>query len=102
MNGDDLVINENVDNKLKEMEIYFKEAVEGNKPLQDELNAKVKELMDAHDEKEEVKKFESVKAMADFIALALSMPITDETKERIIVELVKECEEKYGVVQKEI
>ena len=92
---EDIVINENVDSLLSKMEVFFKESVEGKNPLQEELNAKVKELMDAYDEKDEVKKFESVKAIVDYITLTLSMPLTDETKERIIEELVKECEEKW-------
>ena len=102
MSGDEIVINERVDGMLSKLEEYFKSAVEGNKPLQDELNVKVKELMDEHDEKEEVKKFESVKAIVDYITLTLSMPMSDETKERIIEELVEECEKKYGVIQEEV
>ena len=102
MSGDELVINERVDGMLSKLEEYFKAAVEGNKPLQDELNVKVKELMDEHDEKEEVKKFESVKAIVDYITLTLSMPMSDETKERIIEELVEESEKKYGAIQEEV
>lgn len=92
----DIVINENVDNLLKKLEVLFTESVEGKKPLQGELDAKVKELMDAYDEKEEVKKFENVKAIVDYITLTLSMPLGDELKEEIVEKLVKECEEKYG------
>lgn len=98
----DIVINERVDSMLTKMEKFFKEAVEGKNPLQEELNAKVKELMDAYDEKDEVKKFESVKAIVDYITLTLSMPLLDETKEKVIEELTKECEEKYGVDDKKV
>ena len=83
------IINENVDNLLVEMEKIYKDAVEAHKPLQDELNKKVEELMHEFDEKEETKTFEKVKAKTDFIALTISMPLKDETKERIIEELVK-------------
>jgi hypothetical protein len=93
----DIVINENVDNLLKELEVYFTESVEGKKPLQLELDKKVKELMDEYDEKDEVKKFENVKAIVDYITLTLSMPLEDELKEKIVEKLVKECEEKYGI-----
>lgn len=92
----EVVINEHVDSLLSKMEVIFKDAVEGNKPLQEELNAEVKKLMDAYDEKDDVKKFESVKAIVDYITLTLSMPLTDETKEKVIEELTKECEEKWA------
>ena len=88
----DIVINENVDNLLKKLEVFFTESVEGKKPLQGELDAKVKELMDAYDETEEVKRFEKVNAIVDYITLTISMPLEDELKEKIIETLVKECE----------
>ena len=99
MEGNEIIINEKVDNMLKELEIHFKESVEGKKPIQGELDAKVKGLMDEYDEREEVKKFESVKAIVDYITLTLSMPLSDEIKEEIIERLVKECEERYGRVE---
>lgn len=86
------IINDNVDELLVKMEGYFKEAVENHKPLQDELNDKVKALMDEFDGKEETKRFQMVKDFSDYIALTISMPISEETKEHIIEELVKECE----------
>ena len=87
------IINDNVDKLLTQMEVYFKDAVEKHKPLQDELNEKVKSLMDEFDKKEETKRFQEVKDFSDFIALALSMPLSEEIKEKIIEELVKVCEE---------
>ena len=87
------IINDNVDKLLTKMEVYFKDAVEKHKPLQDELNEKVKSLMDEFDLKEETKRFQEVKDFSDFIALALSMPLSEEIKEKIIEELVKVCEE---------
>ena len=86
------IINDNVDNLLTKMEVYFKEAVEKHKPLQDELNEKVKKLMDEFDGKEETKRFQQVKDFSDYIALTISMPLSEEVKERIIEELIKECE----------
>lgn len=86
------IINDKVDGLLVKMEGYFKEAVENHKPLQDELNNKVKELMAEFDEKDETKRYEAVKAFADYIALTVSMPIPEELKEAIIEALVKECE----------
>ena len=97
----DIVINENVDNLLKKLEVFFTESVEGKKPLQGKLDEEVKKLMDEYDEKDEVKKFESVKAIVDYITLTLSMPLGDELKEKIVETLVKECEEKYGSVESE-
>lgn len=93
----DIVINENVDNLLKKLEVFFTESVEGKKSLQGKLDEEVKKLMDEYDETDEVKKFESVKAIVDYITLTLSMPLGDELKEKIVETLVKECEEKYGV-----
>jgi chromosome condensin MukBEF ATPase and DNA-binding subunit MukB len=87
------IINDKVDGLLTKMEVYFKEAVEKHKPLQDELNDKVKALMDEFDEREETKRFQMVKDFSDYIALTISMPISEGTKERIIEELIKECEE---------
>lgn len=84
------IINDKVDKLLSEMEVYFKEAVEGNKPLQEELNAEVKKLMDAFDEREEVRRFQEVKDISDYIALTIGMPLKEGTKERIIEELVEE------------
>lgn len=90
------IINDKVDELLVKMEGYFKEAVENHKPLQDKLNDKVKALMDEFDGKEETKRFQQVKDFSDYIALTISMPLTEETKERIIEELVKECEKDVG------
>lgn len=95
------IINKNVDNLLVEMEGIFKEAVEKNKVAQDELDGKVKALIDEHDAKEEVKTFTKVKDLSDYMALTISMPLEDSTKEEIIEQLVKECrnggETKEGV-----
>ena len=88
----DKIINDNVDSLLTKMEGYFKEAVEAHKPLQDELNEKVKSLMNEFDEREETKRFQQVKDFSDYIALTISMPLSEEVKERIIEELIKECE----------
>ena len=85
------IINEKVDNLLVEMEGYFKEAVEKNKVAQDELDKKVKALIDEHDAKEEVARFTKVKDLSDYLALTISMPLEEETKEKVIEELVKEC-----------
>ena len=85
------IINEKVDNLLVEMEGYFKEAVEKNKVAQDELDKKVKALIDEHDAKEEVVRFTKVKDLSDYMALTISMPLEEETKEKVIEELVKEC-----------
>lgn len=98
--SDEVIINDNVDNLLVKMEGYFKEAVDGQKPLQEELNKKVEELMKEYDAKEEIVRFEKMKALADYIALTVSMPLSDETKEKVIEELVKGCEE--NVVSKEV
>lgn len=86
------IINDKVDGLLVEMEKHFKKAVEAHKPIQDELNEKVKALMDEFDEREETKEFQKVKDFSDYIALTISMPLEDETKERIIEELVRRCE----------
>ena len=83
------IINERVDELLVEMEKEYKEAVEAHRPLQEKLDNEVKKLMNEFDEKEETKRFEKVKAMADYIALTVNMPLTDETKEKVIEELVK-------------
>ena len=74
------------------MEGYFKEAVEAHKPLQDELNEKVKSLMNEFDLREETKRFQQVKDFSDYIALTISMPLSEGVKEKIIEELIKECE----------
>ena len=95
------IINDNVDGLLVKMENYFKEAVEAHKPLQEKLDSEVKALMDEYDEKEETKRFEKLKAQADYIALTISMPLTDETKEKVIEELVKGCEEN-GICDEEV
>ena len=89
---EDKIINDKVDGLLVEMEGHFKKAVEAHKPIQDELNEKVKALMDEFDEREETKEFQKVKDFSDYIALTISMPLEDETKERIIEELVRRCE----------
>ena len=83
------IINERVDGLLVEMEKEYKEAVEAHRPLQEELDNEVKKLMDEFDKREETKRFEKVKAMADYIALTVKMPLTEETKEKVIEELVK-------------
>lgn len=87
------IINDRVDSLLGKMETYFKEAVEAHKPLQDELNDKVKKLMDEFDETKETKRYEKVKSIADYITLSISMPLPDELKEQIIEKLVEECGE---------
>lgn len=86
------IINDKVDSLLVKMEGMFKEAVEAHKPLQDELNDKVKGLMDDFDGRDETKRYEKVKAMADYITLTINMPLSDELKEEIIGKLVEECE----------
>lgn len=86
------IINDRVDKLLSDMEVYFKDAVEAHKPLQDKLNDEVKALMDEFDATEETKRYEQVKAYSDYIALTISMPLTEELKEKIIEELVKGCE----------
>ena len=86
------IINDKVDSMLVRMEGIFKEAVEANKVCQEELDKKVKALIDEHDEKEEVKRYVKVKDLSDFIALAISMPLKESTKEEIIEELVGEIE----------
>ena len=83
------IINDKVDELLSKMEVYFKDAVEAHKPLQDKLNDDVKALMDEFDKKKETIKYEQVKAFSDFIALTISMPLTEDVKEKIIEELVK-------------
>lgn len=87
------IINDNVDELLKKMEGYFKEAVEAHKPLQDKLNEDVKALMDEFDSKAETIRFEQIKSLSDYIALTISMPLSEETKEKIIEELVERCGE---------
>ena len=86
------IINDKVDSMLVRMEGIFKEAVEANKVCQEELDKKVKALIDEHDEKEEVKRYVKVKDLSEFIALAISMPLKESTKEEIIEELVGEIE----------
>lgn len=90
------IINDKVDKLLSEMEAYFKDAVEAHKPLQDELNDKVKALMDEFDAKKETIRYEQVKSLSDYIALTISMPLTEEIKEKIIEELVKIVGEEDG------
>lgn len=85
------IINDKVDGLLTKMEVYFKEAVEAHKPLQDKLNDDVKALMDEFDAAEETKRYEQVKAYSDYIALTISMPLSEELKERIIEELIEGC-----------
>ena len=87
------IINEKVDSLLVKMEGIFKEAVEANRVCQEELDKKVKALIDEHDEKEEVKRYVKVKDLSDYIALTISMPLKDETNEVIIEELVGEIED---------
>lgn len=86
------IINEKVDGLLSRMENIFKDAVEKNAECQKELDTKVKALIDEHDAKEEVKRFVKVKDLSDYLALTISMPMTVETKERVIEEIVGECE----------
>ena len=90
----EVIINDNVDKLLTEMEGYFKEAVEAHKPLQDELNDKVKALMDEFDSKEETITYEKIKSFADFIAFTVSLPLSEELKEDIIKALVEKAREK--------
>lgn len=85
------IVNDKVDKLLVKMEVYFKEAVEAHKPLQDKLNDEVKALMDEFDLKAETVRYQKVKDLSDYIALTISMPLSEELKERIIEELVKEC-----------
>lgn len=85
------IINDKVDELLVEMEGMFKEAVEAHKPLQDKLNEDVKALMNEFDEREETKRFEKIKSLSDYIALTISMPIEESTKEKIIEEIVRGC-----------
>jgi len=87
------IVNDKVDELLSKMEVYFKEAVEAHKPLQDKLNDEVKALMDEFDLRSETIRYQKVKDLSDYIALTISMPLTEELKERIIEELVKECGE---------
>lgn len=83
------IINDKVDSMLVKMEGIFKEAVEANKVCQDELDKKVKALIDKHDAKEAVKRYVKVKDLSDYIALTLSMPLEESTKEKIVEELVE-------------
>lgn len=87
------IVNDKVDKLLEKMEVYFKEAVEAHKPLQDKLNDEVKALMDEFDLRAETLRYQKVKDLSDYIALTISMPLSEELKERIIEELVKECGE---------
>ena len=86
--SEEKIINDKVDELLKSMEERFKEAVEKNREAQEELDKKVKVLIDEHDAKEEVKEFVKIKDISDYIALTISMPLEEETKERVIEELV--------------
>ncbi len=86
------IVNNKVDSMLKEFEVPFKEAAEKNKKLNEELDEKVRALMDEHDKNEDVVRFVKLKDFADYIALTVSMPLKEETKEEIIEELMKECE----------
>lgn len=95
------ILNDKVDELLVEMEKIFKESAEKQKPLQEELDNKVRALMDEYDSNEDIVRFEKIKAQADYIALTLSMPLAEETKEKIIEELVKGCEEN-GVCDEEV
>ena len=96
------IINDNVDGLLREMEVYFKRAVEGHKPLQEKLDQEVKNLMDEFDDQEETKRFQEVKDFSDYIALSLSMPLPEELKEKIIETLVNKCKESDKDVGKEV
>ena len=87
------IINQKVDALLVKMESKFKEAVEKNKKAQEELDSKVKVLIDEHDAKEEVKEYVKVKDLSDYIALTISMPLSEGLKEEVIEEIVKECED---------
>lgn len=86
------IVNNKVDSMLKEFEKPFKEAAEKNKKLNEELDEKVRALMDEHDKNKDVVRFVKLKDFADYIALTVSMPLKEETKEKIIEELMKECE----------
>lgn len=94
------IINDKVDKLLKRMEKEFKKAANENKKLNEELDQKVKKLIEEHDSKAEVKRYVEVKDLADYIALTISMPIKEGTKERVIEEIVEECE-KNGTKTKE-
>lgn len=96
------IINDKVDSLLVKMEGYFKEAVENNRVCQEELDKKVKELIKENDAKEAVKRFTKVKDLSDYLALTISMPLKDETKEQIIEEIVKECEDNAMAHTKEV
>ena len=61
---------------------------------EDELNDKVKALMDEFDLKKETIRYEQIKSFADFIALSMSMPLPEELKEDIIKTLVEKAREK--------
>lgn len=93
---DEKIINDRVDELLKRMEVHFKEAVEAERPLQNDLDEAVKMLMDEFDKNEEVIRFQKVKDFSDYIALTISMPLPEELKEKIIEALVKECEQDVG------
>ena len=86
----DKIVNDKVDNYLVEMEGIFKEAVEKNKELNEELDKKVKVLIDEHDAKAEVKRYQKVKDLSDYIALTISMPLEDRIKEEIIESILRE------------
>lgn len=88
---EEMIMNERVDGLLREIEAEYKKAVEEHKPLQEGLDKEVKKLVDEFDSKEETKRYEKMKALADYIALTINMPLEDGTKEKVIEELVKEC-----------
>jgi hypothetical protein len=96
------IINDRVDELLTEMEGYFKEAVEAHKPLQGKLNEDVKKLMDEFDSKEETIRFEKIKSLSDYIALTISMPLEESTKEKIIEELVANIRGDEDVIREEV
>lgn len=99
--SDEIIINERVDNLLKEMEEIFKESAEKRKPIQEKLDKEVTALMDEFDKNEDIMRFEKLKAIADYMTLTFSMPLEDSTKEKIVEELVKGCEED-GICAKEV
>lgn len=86
------IVNDKIDGLLKRMEGMFKEAAEKNREKNEELDKKVRALMDKHDKTKEVERYVKIKDLADYIALTISMPLKEETKEEVIEEIVKECE----------
>lgn len=91
MEKEEKIINDKVDELLKKMEGYYKEAIEAHKPIQESLDQEVRTLMDEFDERGETKRYQEVKDLSDYIALTLTMPMSDKLKENVVEEIVKEC-----------